>query len=160
MLIIYFSNTNITKQIVDNIQEYIQAKAIRLIPTVPYPKDFYAAKEIVVQQNLNNILPEYTPEVIDLKKEDTILFAYPVWDKHLPPVIRAFLSNHNFTDKVILPVNTHLGFGSGFTIEDLKLLAPTAIVKEPLSIANSDMTNAKEVIKDWLSQIIKVELHP
>lgn len=159
MLIIYFSNTNITKQIVEDIQEYTQATAIRLIPNIPYPTDFDTAKEIVVQQNLNNVLPKYTPISIDLSKQDIILLAYPVWDKHLPPVMRTFLTNHNLTDKVILPVNTHLGFGTGFSIDDLKNLAPTATVKEPLSIANSDMISAKQVIKDWLSQLAKVELH-
>lgn len=153
MTIVYFSNTGITKQVVELILANIDANVIRIEAIVPYPTEVVATKAIVVQQNQENIFPAYRAVDLDLI-DDVVLLGYPVWDKRLPPVLRSFLKDVDFCGKTIIPFNTHLGFGSGNSIEDIVTLAPKATVQEPLSIANSDMNTASKVVEQWCSELL------
>ncbi len=153
MTIVYFSNTGITQQVVEFITANVEAKIIRVESIVPYPIELDAAKAIVVQQNQENVFPAYHKVETDLK-DNVILLGYPVWDKRLPPVLRSYLKDCDLSGKTIIPFNTHLGFGTGNSIDDINTLAPKAIVQEPLSIANSDMATAADVVKEWVSEVL------
>ncbi len=44
---------------------------------------------------------------------DAVFLGFPVWGETAPPVIRAFLSAHDFSGKTLIPFVTHSGYGLG-----------------------------------------------
>ncbi|MBX2922218.1 MAG: hypothetical protein KF746_08510 [Chitinophagaceae bacterium] len=153
-LIIYFSHSNNTKQIVEWIQEKTKADIIRIEPETPYPSGYQETIDEMSRQNKGKILPPFKKVDINIQEYDTIFFGHPVWDMRLPPVVRTFLRNNDFSGKTIIPFNTHAGYGTGKSVNEIKEFAPKATVMEALSITDSNVKNAKPEVEKWVEKVL------
>jgi flavodoxin len=153
-LIVYFSHSNNTKQIAEWIQEQTKADIIRIEPETPYPSGYQETIDEMSRQNKGKILPPFKKVDINIQNYDTIVFGHPVWDMRLPPVVRTFLRDNDFSGKTIIPFNTHAGYGTGKSVNEIKEFAPKATVMEALSIKDSNVKNAKPEVEKWVEKVL------
>lgn len=152
-LIIYFSHSNNTKQIAEWIQDQTKADIIRIEPDTLYPSGYQATIDEMSRQNKGKILPPFKKIGTNIQEYDIIFFGHPVWDMRLPPVVRTFLMDNDFSEKTIIPFNTHAGYGTGKSVNEINEFAPKATVLEALSIKDSNIKTAKPEIEKWIEKM-------
>ncbi len=102
------------------------------------------------RQNKGNILPDFKKINIDIQSYDTVFLGYSVWDSRLPPVVRSFLREKDFRGITIAPFNTHKGYGTGKSVNEIREFADGAKVLKVLSISEGEIVSALPKIKVWL----------
>ena len=120
-------------------------------------KDAYSDvyKECVVrakQEFDTNARPELL-ENKDISEYDVVFLGYPNWCGTMPMPMWTFIENHDFTGKDICPFCTNEGSGLANSIGHIKELAPSASVKEGLSIKGSQVEDAKCAIAEWIESL-------
>jgi flavodoxin len=153
-LIVYFSHSNNTEQIAEWIQEITKADITRIEPETPYPSDYQETIDEMSRQNKGKILPPFKKVAINIQDYDTIFFGHPVWDMRLPPVVRTFLRENDFSGKTIIPFNTHAGYGTGKSVNEIKEFAPKATVLEAISIKDSNVKSTKSEVEKWVEKML------
>lgn len=153
-LIIYFSHSNNIKQIAEWIQGETNADIIRIEPETTYPSGYQQTIDEMSRQNKAKILPPFKKVDVNIQDYDTIFFGYPIWDMRLPPVLRTFLRDNDFSGKTILPINTHAGYGMGKSVSEIKEFAPKAKVTDALSIRDSNVKDARNEVEKWIETVI------
>ena len=102
--IVYYSYSNNTKKIVDEIIKSVKADVYEIKPVIPYPDDY----EILVEQEEHKQGKEEVVEIedlkINLKDYDTIILGTPVWWYTMAPPVRSFLKNNDL--KCLLEIFT------------------------------------------------------
>lgn len=154
-LIIYFSHSNNTKQIAEWIQGETKADIIRIEPKTPYPSGYQKTIDEMSRQNKGKILPPFKKVDVNIQYYDTIFFGYPVWDMRLPPVVRTFLRDNDFSGKTILPFNSQAGYGTGKSVSEIKEFAPKAKVTDAFSVRDSNVKDAKNEVEKWIEKMLK-----
>ena len=161
IIIIYFSRTgnteifaNYIKEINENIAKY------KIEPTTPYPEDYNETLGIVRAEIDSSTRPEINNILNNVNDYDVILLGYPIWYSHIPNIVITQLEKLDLNGKTIYPFNTHLGSGTGNSINEIKSYATNANVKDGFPISMNDISNrtsSMEKIKNWLEQIIGEE---
>ncbi len=155
LLIIYFSHTGNTQQLADYIQEMTGGDCIRIEPEMAYPIDHQTAVDFVSAQNKANALPILQNKIENLDAYKVVLLGFPVWDKRLPPPVRAFLKQFNLKGKTILPFHTHSGFGSGNSLPEIRELCPEATIEIAFLDKGDAVATAKPKVKSWLGEVLE-----
>lgn len=129
VLIVYLSRTNNTKAVAQIIQREVSGTLVALELVKPYPANYRATVDQVVQENETGYLPPLKTKV-DISLYDTIFVGFPTWGMKLPPPMKSFLTQYNLTGKTIVPFNTNAGYGIGSTFDRVKELCPRSKVLE------------------------------
>lgn len=152
--IVYYSYSNNTKKIVDEIVKSVNADIYEIKPVIPYTDDY----ELLVEQEENKQGKNEEVEIEDLKLNlkdyDIILLGTPVWWYTMAPPVRTFLKNNDFTGKTIIPFITNGGW-IGTTLEDINKLTKGAHVKNEIDIVFEDnnMKTSLVGLTDWIDSI-------
>lgn len=124
-------------------------------PEIPYPSDNQKAIDEMSRQNKGKILPPVKQIDTNIQDYDTIFFGHPVWDSRLPPVVRTFLRDTDFSGKTIIPFNTHAGYGTGKSVSEIREFAPKAKVLDAISINENNAKSAKAQVENWIEKMLK-----
>lgn len=128
VLVLYYSLTNNTKAVADEIATKLGADIEAIEAVNPYDTNFQACIARCIQEREQGILPDINPVKADLSKYDVIFIGYPVWfGTYAPPVIK-WLDGVDLTGKKVVPFCT---FGSGgleSSVFDLRKCQPNAEV--------------------------------
>lgn len=146
ILIVYFSRTGTTKELAENIYSKIGGDIAEITPVIPYPEDYNQCIEQAQNEIREDARPEYTINIDDISKYDTILVGYPIWWSSVPPVVRTFLENNDLSGKRIMPFCTHGGSGISGSMSNIRELCPNSDITEGLDESNDSAVNA------WLSE--------
>lgn len=157
-IIVYYSYTNHTKMIAEDIQKQLQCDILELKPVKAYSSDY----DTVVAQEQNNESAKRTPEIenknLDLSKYDEIILGTPVWWYTIAPVARTFLKENDLSGKKIMPFATNAGW-LGRTFKEIKDLCPNSIIGKELNIVftedyieNQLVTSPAEIDK-WVKEL-------
>jgi flavodoxin len=134
ILIVYLSRTNNTK----TIAEIIQAKAGGTLVTLelenPYPENYQQIVQQVVKENETSYLPPLKTKIDSIEKFDVVFIGYPTWDMKMPPPMKSFLHQYDFSGKTVIPFNTNAGYGVGNGFETVKELCPNSEILEGFTI--------------------------
>lgn len=152
-LIVYFSHSGNTKQIAEWIQGKTNADIMRIEPEIAYPSGYQETIAEMSKQNKGKILPPFKKADVNIQDYDTIFFGYPVWDMRLPPVVRAFLSDNDFSKKTIFPFHTHAGYGTGKSVGEIKEFAPKAKVAAAFPVKDRSVKDAEPELKKWINEV-------
>lgn len=90
ILIVYLSRTNNTKAIAEIIYKNVGGTLVALELEKPYPENYQAIVQQVVNENETDYLPPLKTK-IDLQKYDIVFIGFPTWGMQLPPPIKSFL---------------------------------------------------------------------
>lgn len=150
ILIAYYSWSGNTRNMAEQIKSYTNADILEIEPVVAYPANYNAC----VDQAKKEINSGFKPalKVIQTKVEsyDIIIIGSPNWWSTIAPPVATFLSKYNFSGKKILPFITHGGYRMGRSIDDIKLLCPTATVLNGLPVKGISVSSAGNEIQKWL----------
>jgi flavodoxin len=166
ILIVYLSRTNNTKAIAEIIQNNIGGRLLALELESPYPSDYRATVEQVVKENETGYLPPLKTKIDSFQKYDVVFIGFPTWDMKMPPPMKSFLHQYDFSGKTIIPFNTNAGYGVGSSFQTVKELCPDSKILEGftikggierdgiyLSIKDEKKKAAEEEVKSWLHAI-------
>jgi len=133
ILIVYLSRTNNTKAVAEIIQSYTSGKLVALELQKPYPENYRATVQQVVQENETGYLPPLKTKIDSIEKYDVVFVGFPTWDMKMPPPMKSFLHQYNFAGKTVIPFNTNAGYGIGSGFETVKQLCPSSKVLQGYS---------------------------
>jgi flavodoxin len=166
ILIVYLSRTNNTKAIAEIIQKNVGGKLVTLELEKPYPENYKATVQQVVDENASGYLPPLKTKIESIEKYDVVFIGFPKWDMQMPPPVKSFLHQYNLSDKTVIPSNTNAGYGVGSGFERVKELCPNSIVLEGFSITGGierdgvlfvikgeKAKEAETEMKEWLQKI-------
>jgi flavodoxin len=171
-LIIYFSrageNYSVgkvdkgnTEMIVDYITQVTNIKSFKINPETAYPESYSETIEIARNEKSSNARPKIRDPLTNIDNYDTILLGYPIWHTDLPNIVMTQLELLNFEGKTIYPFNTHEGSGTGNSINDIKKVVPSAIVKDGFALRGQDArkNESRANIEKWLKEDLELNLN-
>lgn len=109
-LVLYYSQTQNTKLVAEEIANKVDADIEEIVAVNPYDGDFQATIERCLQEREQGVLPEIKPLKSKIAKYDVIFLGYPVWFGTVAPPVATFLKDVDLSGKTIVPFCT---FGSG-----------------------------------------------
>lgn len=166
ILIVYLSRTNNTKAIAEIIQKNAGGKLLALELEKPYPENYKATVQQVVDENASGYLPPLKTKIDSIEKYDVVFVGFPTWDMQLSPPMKSFLHQYDLGGKTIIPFNTNAGYGVGSSFETVKELCPNGKVLEGFFIKGGverdgiyfvmkgeKEKQAQAEVKQWLQKI-------
>lgn len=133
VLIVYLTRTKNTKTVAEILHKIVGGDLVELELTNPYPENYKAHVEQVVKENETDFLPPIKTKIEDFEKYDVVFVGFPTWGMQLPPPIKSFLKQYNFSNKTLVPFNTNAGYGIGSSFETVKSLCPESKILEGFS---------------------------
>ena len=134
ILIVYLSRTNNTKAIAEIIQKNVGGTLVSLELVTPYPADYHATVQQVVKENETGYLSPLKTKIDSIGSYDIVFVGFPTWDMKMPPPMKSFLHQYNFSGKTVIPFNTNAGYGVGSGFQTVKELCPDSKVLEGFAI--------------------------
>jgi flavodoxin len=166
ILIVYLSRTGNTKAVAEMVQSYTGGKLVALELEKPYPENYRATVQQVVQENETGFLPPLKTKIDSIEKYDVVFVGFPTWDMKMPPPMKSFLKQYNVSGKTVIPFNTNAGYGVGSGFETVKQLCPGSKILEGYSVTGGIERDGKllvikdekakevsEEVREWLQKI-------
>lgn len=156
-LIVYFSYTNHTKMIAENIQKKLNCDILEIKPIKQYSDDYQTVVD-EEQNNDGNKRPEIEEIDLDLNKYSKIILGTPVWWYSIAPVIRTFLLENDLSGKEIKPFSTNAGW-LGHTFQEIEKLCPNSKVEKGMNIVftgdyqENQLVTSPDDIEKWIYQL-------
>lgn len=155
ILIAYFSKTNNTRSVAEQIQASVGGDTFQIRTSVPYPQD-YRETTVVARAELDeNRRPELaeTLPAAAMRDYDVIFVGYPIWWGTAPMAVFTFLEQFDFTGKIVIPFCTHEGSGMGGSARDIAAASRGASVCEGLALRGRSASQAGNDIAAWLRRL-------
>ena len=150
-LILYYSQTGVTKKVAEELQKQLGADIEAIEATKPYDGTFEETIGRCLEEKKKGELPHIRPIKSDLKKYDTIFLGYPIWfGTYATPMI-TLVKTFKFAGKQIVPFCT---FGSGGLVESVQHLKrdlPMANIQEGFGIREARISRVGEELDRFLS---------
>ena len=124
----------------------------RIEPMIPYPFSYSDTNARSRQEYEDGAVPLINDGPNGFEAYNVVFLGYPNWYGTIPGPILAFLRDHDFKGKTIIPFVTHGGQRFLYSIEAIKSEVGNAELKEGFAIAAPYIASAGKVIADWLSK--------
>jgi len=134
VLIVYLSRTNNTKALAEIIHEHVGGTLVNLELSTPYPANYQATVQQVARENETGFLPPLKTKIDSIQTYDVVFVGFPTWGMQLPPPMKSFLRQYDFSGKTIIPFNSNGGYGIGSTFDTVKQLCPNSNILEGFTI--------------------------
>ena len=162
-LVVYYSYTGNTKEIVDDLLKQVDADAFRIEPAqkgLDYAANNYAIgteqlSKIKSAPDIESSYPAIDPVEVDLTQYDTVIVATPLWWSQMASNMQTFLFKYgkDMAGKNIgLIVSSHSSGISGVEA-DCKRLVPEGKHLKSLWINASNHSKRTSLISEWLDDI-------
>lgn len=165
ILVAYFSradeNYNVgtidvgnTQIIAEYIANEIGADSFHIETVTPYPADYDDCCDVAKQELADKARPEIQGSVGNIEQYDIVFLGYPIWWGDMPMAVYTFMDSYDFSDKVIIPFNTHEGSGESGTYSAISSYLPNAQVLDGIAIqgktAQDFSSDTQQAVRDWL----------
>ncbi len=145
--ILKVGNTEVAAEI---IKDLTGADMFKIEQTKPYSKGYNDCIEEARVDRKNDARPELRAYPDSIGKYDVIYLGFPNYWSTMPMAVFTFLEHFDFSGKIIKPFCTHEGSGLGKSVADIKVLCPTATVKDGLAIRGCSIEKSKKEIEEWV----------
>jgi flavodoxin len=148
----------------------VGGKLVALELEKPYPENYQATVQQVVKENETGYLPLLKTKIDSIEKYDVVFVGFPTWDMKMPPPMKSFLHQYNFSGKTVIPFNTNAGYGVGSGFQTVEELCPNSKVLEGfemiggverdgkyLVIKDEKTKEAETKVRKWLQKIKVME---
>lgn len=147
VLVAYFSHTGNTRNGAEMMAEDLGADLFEIKTATPYRGNIYE----VTQRELNSdARPALVSQVENMAQYDVIVLGYPTWWSTMPMPLYTFLSEYDFSGKIILPFSSHGSTRFGDSISDLSKQVPNAYVGQGFEFYYSGGGDLEEQLEAWL----------
>ena len=130
VLIVYLSRTNNTKAIAEIIHKNVGGTLVALELKTPYPENYQATVQQVAKENETGYLPPLKTKIDSIEKYDIVFIGFPTWGMQMPPPMKSFLHEYDFSGKTVVPFNTNAGYGIGSGFQSVKQLCPNSTIPD------------------------------
>jgi len=87
-----------------------------------------------------------------MEKYDIFFVGFPNWWYDMPMAMYAFFDTYDLSGKTVVPFCTSGGSGFSGSIKTIRDLEPKAIVREGLTVRDSQSLQGKQAVKSWLEK--------
>ncbi|MCR4646615.1 MAG: NAD(P)H-dependent oxidoreductase [Oscillospiraceae bacterium] len=165
ILVAYFSradeNYNVgtidkgnTQIIAEYIASEVGADSFHIETVTPYPADYDDCCDVAKQELADKARPELNGTVDNMEQYDIVFLGYPIWWGDMPMAVYTFMDSYDFSDKVVIPFNTHEGSGESGTYSAIGSYLPNAQVLDGMAIqgktAQEFSSDTQQTVRDWL----------
>lgn len=123
VLVAYFSATNTTKGVAENLADGLGADLYQIVPETLYTNEdlnYNSNKSrTTIEMNDPNARPAISGSVENMEQYDVIFLGYPIWWSQAPRIINTFVESYDFSGKTIVPFCTSGGSGMGSSARNL-----------------------------------------
>ena len=163
-LIVYYSYTNNTEQIVDDLKTMINADVIEVEPAnknLDYAANNYAIgteqlNKIKNNPNDESSYPAIDPVIVDMSKYNTVIIATPLWWSQMASNMQTLLFKYGdeMAGKNIgLIVSSHSSGISGVEADAKRLVPNGKFYAKSLWINASKHSQRKALLEQWLKDV-------
>ena len=135
-LIIYFSWSNNTKKLVEDINKETKFDVVRLERKIPYSKDYDECAYVEAKEEIDkHIHPEIKPLNVNFDDYDKILLFFPIWWYTFPMPVGTLLENlKDYKGEVVVFANSYTNDPQYMknSMKDSKEIAPNVKFTEGL----------------------------
>ena len=165
VLIAYFSrsgeNYNVgvvergnTDLLAEIISDETGGKLFRIETVKKYPVAYDEMLAVATEERTNKERPELKTTIDDFESYDVVFVGYPIWWGDMPMAMYNFLESYDWSDKTVIPFNTHEGSGQANTVNTIKRICEGAEVMSGFSVRGSIVQNegssARTIVQNWL----------
>ena len=165
ILVAYFSradeNYNVgvvkignTQILAEYIAEQVGADIFHIETVTPYPADYDDCCDVAKQELADKARPKISGGVDNMDSYDIVFLGYPIWWGDMPMAVYTFMESYDFSDKVVIPFNTHEGSGASGTYSKIKSALPNAQVLDGIAIqgktAQEFNSDTQQTVRSWL----------
>lgn len=154
-LVAYFSCTDTTKEIAEQVKEIMDADIYRIEAAQAYTAADLnynnASSRTTKEQGDAAVRPAISGSISDISKYDVIFLGYPIWHGQAPRIISSFLESYDFSGKTIVPFCTSHSSGIGSSASNLHSLVDSSV--KWMDGKRFAAGASKEKIKDWLKEM-------
>lgn len=152
-LVVYYSYSGNTKQVVDMIKEKKNFDVLEIKPVNAYSDDYQKVVDAEeAKMDMNEII-EIKDVNVNLDEYEKVLLGTGVWWYKITPAIRSFLSKYDLKDKVIVPFITNGGW-LGNSLEEVKRYANKSTIKDAITIKfNGNTMEDSDKVKSWIDSL-------
>lgn len=136
-----------TRYVAQMIQNAVGGDIHAILTVEPYSADFDA----VVSENHGENSRAISSTVENMEQYDVVFIGYPVWATTLPQAVRTFLSEYDFSGKIVIPFCTHDGYGAGRSFSTVAELAAGAETLEGLALHAPEVPASESTVAEWLN---------
>lgn len=163
-LIVYYSYTNNTEQIVDDLKTMINADVIEVEPANKN-LDYAANNYVIGTEQLNKIknnpndessYPAIDPVIVDMSKYNSVFIATPLWWSQMASNMQTFLfkyGNEMAGKNIGLIVSSHSSGISGVEADAKRLVPNGKFYAKSLWINASKHSQRKALLEQWLKDV-------
>ncbi len=154
VLVVYFSETGNTKQIAERLSKELSADMIELEPVVPYSKNYDEVVKVGQEEVERGYQPELKPLTVDVNHYERIIVGTPTWWYKMASPVLTFLSENDFSGKIVVPFMTNAGW-KGSVIKDMTELCKNAKVENAKETKfNEDiLVTPEEKLEKWIESL-------
>lgn len=163
-LVVYYSYTNYSREIVTTLTSKIEADVLEIQPAVKglkYDANGYALGTQLlnaIQANPNDAssYPAIDPVNISLDEYETIIIVTPLWWSQMAAIMQTYLFNYGpqMAEKNIGLIVSSASSGISGVVADCKRLVPNGkYFSENLWINHSNHSNRTSLIQNWLTAV-------
>lgn len=145
ILVAYFSradeNYNVgtiekgnTQIIAEYIASEVGADSFHIETVKPYPADYDDCCDAAKQELADKARPEIQGVIENMEQYDIVFLGYPIWWGDMPMAVYTFMDSYDFSDKVVIPFNTHEGSSDSGTYSAIGSYLPNAQVLDGMAI--------------------------
>ena len=150
ILVAYFSATNTTERVAQDIADSLNCDIFEIVPQNPYTDDdlnyHNSNSRTSIEMNDETARPAIASSVENIEQYDTIFIGYPIWWNDAPRIINTFFESYNFADKTIIPFCTSGGSGINASVSNLKKAFSNSKWEDGKAFNGS---SSKEEIAEW-----------
>ncbi|MBR6983181.1 MAG: NAD(P)H-dependent oxidoreductase [Ruminococcus sp.] len=168
ILVAYFSradeNYNVgtidkgnTQIVAEFIADEVCGDSFHIETVTPYPADYDDCCDVAKQELADKARPELNGTVDNMEQYDIVFLGYPIWWGDMPMAVYTFMDSYDFSDKVVIPFNTHEGSGESGTYSAIGSYLPNAQVLDGMAIqgktAQEFSSDTQQAVRDWLDDL-------
>lgn len=152
-LVVYYSYSGNTKQVVDMIKEKKNFDVLEIKPVNAYSSDYQkVVDDEEAKMDMDEII-EIKDINVNLDEYEKVLLGTGVWWYKITPAIRSFLNKYDLKDKVIVPFITNGGW-LGNSLEEVKRYANKSTIKDAITIKfNGNTMEDINKVKSWIDSL-------
>ena len=168
-LIVYYSYTNNTEEIVTDLKSLISADVVEIEPAekgLDYAANNYKIgteqlNKIKNNPNLESSYPAIDPVEVDMSQYNTVIIATPLWWSQMASNMQTFLFKYGKEmegKNIGLIVSSHSSGINGVESDAKRLVPDGNFLSKSLWINNSNHPKRKTLIEEWLKDVNFSEL--
>lgn len=154
ILVAYFSATNTTEGVAEDIAEGLDADIYEIVPEEPYTDadlDYNDdSSRTSIEMNDPDARPEISGTVEDMEQYDIVFIGYPIWWGESPRIISTFMESYDFSGKTIIPFCTSGSSSIDSSAAKLEQLASGARWLDGKRFTGSD---SQDDIMEWIDSL-------